>query len=232
MGPIAAAQPSEGSTCAVRCQNNASACAGGLSCPGRVKPRRRGSLARVGRRQVQRHRYAAAEAAPRRRLLRGTRPRFGVAGANPGCGFWGRLRAERCHLERGFATVGRVKHPRPPVLGSDARLGGRAFSFAFSRRSPLSRRFYPALTSFFHEFPPGRRSFALFQRADGIYSRRPLPAGRTACSENRRRNGGGPGGVCSRGVTRPLGSTCALSPPDTATNAALGGWKVSPRGQR
>lgn len=33
-------------------------------------------------------------------------------------------------------------------------------------------------------------------------------------------------------VTRPLGSTCALSPPDTATNAALGGWKASPRGQR
>lgn len=111
-----------------------------------------------------------------------------------------------------FATVGRVKHPRPPVLGSDAHLGGRAFSFAFSRRSPLSRRFYPALTSFFHEFPPGRRSFALFQRADGIYSRRPLPAGRTACAENRRRNVGGPEVFAAAGDEAPGQHLCLVTP--------------------
>lgn len=111
LGPIAATQPAEGSTCAIRCQNNTSACPGGLSCPGRVKTRRRGSFARVGCRQVQRHRYAAAEAAPRRRRLRGTRRRFGVAGANPGCGFWGRLRADRRHLERGFCHGGASKTP-------------------------------------------------------------------------------------------------------------------------
>ncbi|XP_026722842.1 uncharacterized protein LOC113490515 [Athene cunicularia] len=65
-----------------------------------------------------------------------------------------------------------------PPWEQPSSLAGECFSSVFSRRSPLpllSRRFYPALTSSFHEFPLGKRSLSRSKGPTGIYGFWPSP---------------------------------------------------------